>query len=261
MGAGGKMGARLIALALETPGVRVSAAIERPGHPSLGRDAGESAGVGPLGVAISHDVTASLEAGDIVIDFTTADSTRALVSRAAMSNTALVIGTTGLAPDGLDAIRQASGRIPIVFGPNMSLGMNVMFKVVADIARALGAGYDLEIVEAHHRYKKDAPSGTALKLGQVLAEATSRQLDEVGVYTRHGDIGARKPTEIGIQTIRAGDIVGDHTVLFGGLGERLEVTHSATSRDTFARGALRAAQWLSGRSPGLYDMQDVLGLR
>jgi 4-hydroxy-tetrahydrodipicolinate reductase len=139
--------------------------------------------------------------------------------------------------------------------------MNVMFKIVADVARALGPGYDLEIVEAHHRLKKDAPSGTALRLAEVLAEATTRRLDEVGVYARHGQIGARTPDEIGIQTIRAGDIVGDHTVLFGGLGERLEITHRASSRDTFARGALRAAQWLAGKSPGLYDMQDVLGLR
>jgi 4-hydroxy-tetrahydrodipicolinate reductase len=261
MGAGGKMGARLIALALETPGVRVSAAVERPGHPSLGRDTGEVAGVGPLGVAISHDVAAALAESDVVIDFTTADSTRALVSRAVTANTALVIGTTGLAPDALDAIRQASARLPIVFAPNMSVGMNVMFKVVAEMARALGAAYDIEIIEAHHRDKKDAPSGTALKLGQVVADATNRRLDEVGVYTRHGEIGARTPTEIGIQTIRAGDIVGDHTVLFGGLGERLEITHRASSRDTFARGALRASQWLFGRSPGLYDMQDVLGLK
>jgi 4-hydroxy-tetrahydrodipicolinate reductase len=143
----------------------------------------------------------------------------------------------------------------------MSLGMNVMFKIVADVARALGAGYDLEIVEAHHRLKKDAPSGTAVRLGQILAEATKHRLEEVGVYARHGDVGPRTPNEIGIQTVRAGDIVGDHTVLFGGLGERLEITHRASSRDTFARGALRAAQWLAGKSPGLYDMQDVLGLR
>src|SRR3990170_4437204 len=197
MGASGKMGARLVALATETPGLAVGAAVERTGHPSLGRDAGEASGVGPL----------------------------------------------------IEAIRSASSRIPIVFAPNMSLGMNVMFKVVADVARALGAGYDVEIVEAHHRQKKDAPSGTALKLGQVLAEATTRRLEDVGVYARHGDVGPRAAGEIGIQTVRAGDIVGDHTVLFGGLGERLEITHRASSRDTFARGALRAAQWLSGKPP------------
>ena len=174
---------------------------------------------------------------------------------------ALVIGTTGLDAAGVEAIRSASSRIPIVFAPNMSLGMNVMFKVVVDVARALGAGYDVEIIEAHHRQKKDAPSGTALALGRALADAAKHRLDEVAVYARHGDVGPRSTGEIGIQTIRAGDIVGDHTVLFGGLGERLEITHRASSRDTFARGALRAAQWLSDKPPGLYDMQDVLGLR
>jgi 4-hydroxy-tetrahydrodipicolinate reductase len=261
MGASGKMGARLVALAIETPGLAVGAAVERAGHPSLGRDAGEASGVGPLGVAIGADVRAALSAGDVVIDFTTPAATLALLPQVEAAKIALVIGTTGLDASGVEAIRSASSRIPIVFAPNMSLGMNVMFKVVADVARALGAGYDLEIVEAHHRMKKDAPSGTALKLGQVLAEATQRRLEDVGVYARHGDVGPRSTGEIGIQTIRAGDIVGDHTVLFGGLGERLEITHRASSRDTFARGALRAAQWLSDKPPGLYDMQDVLGLR
>ena len=255
------MGVRLVALAIETPGLAVGAAAERAGHPSLGRDAGEAAGAAPIGVAIGADVQAALSVGDVVIDFTTPAATLALLPQAVDAKIALVIGTTGLDASGVEAIRSASSRIPIVFAPNMSLGMNVMFKVVADVARALGAGYDLEIVEAHHRMKKDAPSGTALKLGQVLAEATKRRLEDVGVYARHGDVGPRSPGEIGIQTIRAGDIVGDHTVLFGGLGERLEITHRASSRDPFARGALRAAQWLSGKPAGLYDMQDVLGLR
>jgi len=261
MGASGKMGARLVALATETPGLAVGAAVERTGHPSLGRDAGEASGVGPLGVAIGADVRAALSAGDVVIDFTTPAATLALLPQASDAKTALVIGTTGLDARGVEAIRSASSRIPIVFAPNMSLGMNVMFKVVADVARALGAGYDLEIVEAHHRMKKDAPSGTALKLGQVLAEATNRRLEDVGVYARHGDVGPRATGEIGIQTIRAGDIVGDHTVLFAGTGERVELTHKASSRATFALGALRAAKFLADRPNGLYDMQDVLGLR
>ena len=261
MGASGKMGARLVALATETPGLAVGAAVERTGHPSLGRDAGEASGAGRLGVAIGADVRAALSAGDVAIDFTTPAATLALLPQAVDAKIALVIGTTGLDAAGVEAIRSASSRIPIVFAPNMSLGMNVLFKVVADVARALGAGYDIEIIEAHHRMKKDAPSGTALKLGQVLAEATQRRLEDVGVYARHGDVGPRAAGEIGIQTIRAGDIVGDHTVLFGGLGERLEITHRASSRDTFARGALRAAQWLSDKPPGLYDMQDVLSLR
>jgi 4-hydroxy-tetrahydrodipicolinate reductase len=261
MGAGGKMGARLIALASETPGVRVVAAVEQAGQVCLDRDAGETAGVGRLGVVISHDLAGALLAGDVVIDFTSPSATHALVPRAAAAKIALVIGTTGLSPDGVETIRRASTQIPIVYAPNMSLGMNVMFKVIADIARTLGPGYDLEVIEAHHRHKKDAPSGTALKLGQVLADAIQHRLEDVGVYARHGEIGPRTPTEIGIQSIRAGDIVGDHTVVFGGLGERLEVTHRASSRDTFARGALRAAQWVAGKPAGLYDMQDILGLK
>ncbi|MFZ5863682.1 MAG: 4-hydroxy-tetrahydrodipicolinate reductase [Nitrospirota bacterium] len=261
MGAGGKMGQRLVALATETSGLALGAAVEQAGHQSIGRDAGETAGVGRLGVVISDDVTRALSDGEVVIDFTAPVATDALVPLAVAHRRPLVIGTTGISPDGLRAIRDAATKLPIVFAPNMSLGMNVMFKIVADVARALGPGYDLEIVEAHHRLKKDAPSGTALRLAEVLAEATKRRLDEVGVYARHGQIGARTPNEIGIQTVRAGDIVGDHTVLFGGLGERLEVTHRASSRDTFARGAIRAAQWLAGKPNGLYDMQDVLGLR
>lgn len=255
------MGARLVALAADRPGLRIAAAIEVSGHPSVGRDAGEAAGSSRLGVAINADVAAALAASDVVIDFTTPTATAGLVTRATEAKIALVIGTTGLSPDVVGTIRRAATTIPIVYAPNMSLGMNVMFKVVSEMARALGVGYDLEIIEAHHRQKRDAPSGTALKLGEILAEATKRRLDEVAVYARHGEIGPRSPAAIGIQTIRAGDIVGDHTVLFGGLGERLEITHRASSRDTFAYGALRAAQWVAGKPAGLYDMQDVLGLK
>src|SRR3990170_3888442 len=191
MGASGKMGPRLVALATETPGLAVGAAVERPGHPSLGRDAGEASGVGPIGVAIGADVRAALSAGDVVIDFTTPAATLALLPQASDAKTALVIGTTGLDARGVEAIRSASSRIPIVFAPNMSLGMNVMFKVVADVARALGAGYDLEIGGAHQGMKKDAPSGAALKLGQVLADATKRPPEAAAVYARHGDVGPR----------------------------------------------------------------------
>jgi 4-hydroxy-tetrahydrodipicolinate reductase len=174
---------------------------------------------------------------------------------------AMVIGTTGLSKDDLAALREAAAVIPIMQAPNMSVGVNLLLKVLKDVARVLGDDYDIEIVEAHHRLKKDAPSGTALKMAEVIAQAVDRNLDEVGVYSRHGIIGERKKKEIGIQTVRAGDIVGDHTVLFGGLGERIEITHKASSRDTFARGALKAALWLAGKKPGLYDMQDVLGLK
>lgn len=255
------MGLRLIVLAADTPGLAITAAVERSGHPNVGRDSGEAAGIGSIGVAIRDTTVDALTAGDVVVDFSSPSSTQALIPQVVARQKAIVIGTTGLSPDAVATIREASAKIPVVFAPNMSLAMNVMFKVVADVARALGSGYDLEIVEAHHRLKKDAPSGTALRLAQILAEATERRLEDVGVYARQGDVGPRTPGEIGIQTIRAGDIVGDHTVMFGGLGERLEITHRASSRDTFARGALRAAQWLFGKPPGLYDMQDVLGLR
>ena len=174
---------------------------------------------------------------------------------------AMVLGTTGFAPPQIAEIHALASRAHLVFAPNMSVGVNLMFKVVADIARVLGEGYDVEIVEAHHRLKKDAPSGTAIKLGQVIAHALGRELEKTGVYSRHGIIGQRTDAEIGIQTVRAGDIVGEHTVLFGGMGERLEIIHRAHSRDNFARGAVRAAQWVVSQPPGLYDMQDVLGLK
>jgi 4-hydroxy-tetrahydrodipicolinate reductase len=173
----------------------------------------------------------------------------------------MVIGTTGFTKDDMKEIEPLLKRIPCVMASNMSLGVNLLLKVLQDIARTLGDDYDVEIVEAHHRLKKDAPSGTALKMAQVIADAVGRNLDEVAVYARKGLIGARTRKEIGIQTVRAGDIVGEHTVIFGGLGERIEVIHRASSRDTFARGALKAALWLSGRPAGFYDMQDVLGLR
>lgn len=173
----------------------------------------------------------------------------------------MVIGSTGFKPEQMEEIKELTRRIPCVLAPNMSVGVNVLFKVVADLARLLGDGFDVEIVETHHRFKKDAPSGTALKLAQAVAEAFHHDLDEVGVFARHGLIGERKQQEIGIQTLRGGDIVGEHTVLFAGLGERIEVTHRAHSRDNFARGAVYAAQWVIRQPPGLYDMQHVLGIR
>jgi 4-hydroxy-tetrahydrodipicolinate reductase len=173
----------------------------------------------------------------------------------------VVNGKTGFSKEELEPIKEISKNIPIVLAPNMSVGVNLLLKVLQDIARVLGDDYDIEIVEAHHRLKKDAPSGTAMKMAQVIADAVNRDLDDVAVYARKGLIGERTKKEIGIQTVRAGDIVGEHTVIFGGLGERIEITHKASSRDTFARGALKAALWISGRTSGLYDMQDVLGLK
>lgn len=173
----------------------------------------------------------------------------------------MVIGTTGFSSAQLEEVKSLVSQVPCVMSPNMSVGVNLIYKVISEMAKILGDEYDIEVIEAHHRLKKDAPSGTALKIAEVLAEAVNRDLDQVGVYARKGLIGERGKGEIGIQTIRAGDIVGDHTILFGGIGERIEVTHRASSRDTFAGGALRAARWVVQQPPGLYDMMDVLGLK
>ncbi len=261
VGAGGRMGSRLTALVKESPFMTLVGAIEGARHPALGADAGEHAGCGRLGVPITHDLAAVLDGGDVLIDFSTPPATLANLRLVVKHRRAIVVGTTGFSGQELTEFRDLARQVPCVFSPNMSVGVNVLFKVLGDIARALGEGYDIEVVEAHHRLKKDAPSGTALRLAEVLAAAMERDLAEVGVYTRKGLIGERTREEIGIQTVRAGDIVGDHTVLFGGIGERIEVTHRAHSRDAFAGGAVRAAQWVVGQRPGLYDMQDVLGLR
>ena len=253
-GAAGKMGNRIAALAGEFEGLKLAGAFERTGHPGLGK---------PVegGVKLTDGIGSIIDAVDLVIDFTTIESTKENLMAAASKGKAMVIGTTGFSADDLREMEPLMKKIPCVMASNMSLGVNLLLKVLQDIARALGDDYDIEIVEAHHRLKKDAPSGTALKMAQVIAAAVDRNLDEVGVYARHGLIGARTKKEIGIQTVRAGDIVGEHTVYFGGLGERIEITHKASSRDTFARGALKAALWLSGKPAGLYDMQDVLGLK
>lgn len=260
-GAAGRMGSRLVALLRESAELTPAGAVECKGHPSVGKDAGEVAGCGRIGVVIQDDFSAALAHGEVGIDFSTPAATLEHLRSAAQLRCPMVIGTTGLTPSQLEELRSQAKSVACVFSPNMSVGVNVIFKVIADMARALGEGYDLEVIEAHHRLKKDAPSGTALKMAEVLAKAVNRDLEQVGVYARKGLIGERKRDEIGIQTVRAGDIVGDHTVLFGGLGERVEITHRVQSRDTFARGALRAAQWVVIQPPGLYDMMDVLGLR
>lgn len=261
MGAAGRMGARLLALAQDPKlGIRVTAAVERPDYPGLGRDAGEAAGIGNLGLPLTADVGSALKSADLVIDFSHPDATLAALEHAVSEKKAAVIGTTGLSDAQLGRLKSASRTIPIVFSPNMSVGVNVVFKILADVAKVTGSDYDVEIVEVHHRHKKDAPSGTAKRMAEVLAETLKRDLNQVGVYSRHGMIGERKPDEIGIQSIRAGDVVGEHTVVFAGLGERIEVTHRAHNRDNFARGALIAAAWVAGRKPGLYSMQNVLGL-
>ncbi len=260
-GAAGRMGARLVALTKESAALTLAGAVERKGHTSIGEDAGAVAGCGHAGVRIAEDLSAVLEQGEVVIDFSAPEAGLEHLRLAAQHHRAMVLGTTGFSASDLTELRTLARHIPCVFSPNMSVGVNLLFTVIAEMAKTLGDDYDIELIEAHHRLKKDAPSGTALKLAEVLAHAVNRDLDRVGVYARKGQIGERQPGEIGIQTIRAGDIVGDHTVIFGGMGERIEVTHRAQSRDTFVRGALRAARWVVKQPPGLYDMIDVLGLR
>ncbi|MGW8222916.1 MAG: 4-hydroxy-tetrahydrodipicolinate reductase [Syntrophobacteria bacterium] len=260
-GAAGRMGGRIIHTIAATEGISLAAAFERADHPSVGSDVGEVVGLGSMGMKVAADLDAVLEAGDVIIDFTHHEASVEHLRTAAAAKKPMVIGTTGFTAEEMETIVTLAGEIPCVQAPNMSMGVNLMFKVVEDMARALGDGFDVEIIEAHHHHKKDAPSGTAVKLAQNLAAALGRELEKVGVYERHGIIGERRPEEIGIQTIRGGDIVGEHTVLFAGMGERLELTHRAHSRDNFARGGVKAAIWVVNQAPGLYDMQHVLGLK
>lgn len=258
-GAGGRMGRMLVQAVVAEAGCRLVAASEMLGNEFLNRDAGEVAGVGPLGVFIQEAADHLFGSGRVVIDFTVPQATVAHLQLARNAQTGLVIGTTGLDAHGLAAITEAAREIPIVFAPNFSVGVNLMMKIVAQVAATLGDGFDIEIIEAHHRHKVDAPSGTALGLGHAIAKATGQTLQELAVYAREGHTGARTSGSIGFATIRGGDIVGDHTVLFAGEGERFEVTHKASSRMTFARGAVKSAFWLAGKPPGLYSMSDVLG--
>jgi len=260
-GAAGRMGSRITALSKEYEGLQLAGAFERKGHKDIGKDVGMILGIGETGVLLSDGIERVIDNVDMVISFTTVEASLEQLELASSKGKAMVIGTTGFSKDALAKVAELTKKIPCVMASNMSTGVNLLLKVLQDIARVLGEGYDIEIIEAHHRMKKDAPSGTALKMAQVIADAVNRNLDEVAVYARKGIIGERKAKEIGIQTIRAGDIVGEHTVIFGGLGERIEVTHKASSRDTFARGALRAVSWVYGKPAGLYDMQDVLGLK
>lgn len=260
-GAAGRMGSRLVSLIKDSSMLSLAGAVEGKGHHGVGEDAGETAGCGKIGVPITDDLTPLLERGEVVIDFSAPEATLNHLRLVAQHRRSMVIGTTGLTPSELDELKSLTVHVPCVFSPNMSVGINLIYKVISEMAKTLGEDYDIEVIEAHHRLKKDAPSGTALKIAEVLARAVNRDLDKVGVYARKGLIGERKQQEIGVQTVRAGDIVGDHTILFGGLGERIELTHRASSRDTFARGALRAACWVVRQPPGLYDMMDVLELK
>ena len=260
LGAGGRMGRAIIRVIAETRGTVLAAAVERPGSAEAGKDAGLLAGVGELGVAITTSAPAA-GVTDVWIDFTSTSATIANINAAAAAGAAIVIGTTGLSDAQKAEIDGLAQRSPVVLAPNMSVGVNVLLKLVSDATRALGEAFDIDIVEAHHKMKRDAPSGTALRLAEAAAEGRGVPLASVACYERHGDIGPRPAGEIGIQTLRGGDVVGDHTVFFFGPEERIEITHRASSRDAFARGAVRASVWLAGRAPNLYDMRDVLGLK
>lgn len=260
-GAMGRMGSRITALSREYEDITLTGVFEKKGHKDIGKDIGHLLGIGDMGIVLEDGLDKIIDRADVIIDFTHTSSTIEHLRLASSKGKAMVIGTTGFGKEELEEIRILAENIPCVMAPNMSVGVNLLLKVLRDIAIVLGDEYDIEIIEAHHRLKKDAPSGTAMKMAQVIASTLNRNLDDVAIYARKGMIGERTKREIGIQTIRAGDIVGEHTVLFGGLGERIEITHKASSRDTFARGALRAAIWVNGKAPGLYDMQDVLELR
>lgn len=259
-GASGRMGRTLIEAVLNAEDMRLAAAFDLPGNSLVGRDAGESLGRAS-GVAVGDDAVLAIGAAQCLIDFTRPTGTLSHLVHCRSKGAAMVVGTTGFDAAGKREIEAAAKDIPIVFAPNMSVGVNLVFRLLDVAARVLGEGYDVEIIEAHHRHKVDAPSGTALRMGEVIAGAMGRDLAQCAVYGREGVTGERSPTAIGFATVRGGDIVGDHTVLFAGTGERIEISHKSASRMTYALGSLRAARFLASRQCGLFDMQDVLGLR
>lgn len=261
MGAAGRMGKTLIEAVQQTPGAGLTAAVDRPDSTLVGADAGELAALGRIGVPLSGDLDRVVEEFDVLIDFTHPTVTLKNLAFCRKHGKAMIIGTTGFSVEEKQLLAEAGKDIPIVFAANFSVGVNLCLKLLDTAARVLGDDVDIEIMEAHHRHKVDAPSGTAVRMGEVIADALGRDLKKVAVYGREGQTGARERETIGFATVRAGDIVGDHTVLFAADGERVEITHKASSRMTFAKGAVRAALWLDGREPCLYDMQDVLDLR
>jgi 4-hydroxy-tetrahydrodipicolinate reductase len=260
VGAAGRMGKTLVQAIAEAPHMRLTLATERPESGLLGADVGELAGIGRNGVILNPELAPLFDSFDVLIDFTAPAATLVHAELCRAAGKRLVIGTTGLSPEDKGRIAQAAEQIAIVMAPNMSVGVNLCFRLLDLAARVMGEDADIEILEAHHRHKVDAPSGTALRMGEVVAAALGRDLQRVAVYSRQGHTGQRSPDSIGFATLRAGDLVGEHTVLFASTGERVEISHKASSRMTFARGALRAARWVMGPEHGLYDMQDVLGL-
>ncbi|MXS85987.1 4-hydroxy-tetrahydrodipicolinate reductase [Nitrosomonas sp. HPC101] len=259
-GSTGRMGRTIMETIAEAQDLRLSAALEQPDSPYLSQDAGRLTGT-PGKVTIRSDYAAALTGSDVLIDFTRPAGTLAHLAVCRQSGIRMVIGTTGFSAEEKETIRDAAKDIAIVLAPNMSVGVNILFRLLEVAAQALPDGYDVEIIEAHHRHKVDAPSGTALRMGEIIAQAQQKNLEQVAIYGREGNTGERAADTIGFSTIRGGDIVGDHTALFAGIGERLEITHKANSRKTFAAGALHAARFLATRQSGLFDMQDVLGLR
>ena len=257
-GACGRMGKMIINGVSQAEDMQLVGAIEMPNHPQLGQDAGEIAGVGNLGVVVSSDLPAIIDNGDVIIEFTSPDATLEHLQNVVDADKAMVIATTGYADAEMRKLRELASKIRCVMSPNFSVGISMLLKVVQDVALVLGDDFDIEVIEAHHNMKKDAPSGTAIRLAEVLAEATHRDLNQVGTYGRHGMVGERPRSEIGVHAIRGGDIVGDHTVLFAGTGERIEITHRAQSRETFARGALRTARWVVTAPRGLYNFTEFL---
>jgi len=260
-GAAGRMGRRLIEACTNETNTTLTVAFERPDSTLIGSDAGELAGMNRLGVSILADLEAVINNFDVLIDFTAPEATLKHLAACRAAHKRMVIGTTGISPSQCKIIEEAAQDIAIIFAPNMSVGVNLTFKLLEIAAKVLGDNVDIEVIEAHHRHKADAPSGTALRMGEIVANTLGRDLSECAVYGRQGKTGERDRHTIGFETIRAGDIVGEHTVMFADVGERVEITHKASSRMTFANGAIRAAQWIMQKENGLFDMQDVLGLR
>ncbi len=259
-GATGRMGKMLIEAVLNSTDAQLVGALEHASCPQLGEDAGAFLGK-KTGVVITADIAQALSGAEFLIDFTRPEGTMAYLAVAEKTATKMIIGTTGLSSEQIANLNKASEKLAIVFAPNMSVGVNVTFKLLEIAAKMLNQGYDIEIIEAHHRHKVDAPSGTALKMGEVIADALDKKLDDIAVYAREGHTGERKEGSIGFSAIRGGDIVGDHTVLFAGDGERIEISHKSSSRQSYAQGSLRAVRFLQNQNFGLFDMQDVLGLR
>ena len=259
-GAAGRMGKLLVSLVQDHPETRLVGAVEAPRHPAIGKDAGEVASLGRIGVTVTDDYSAVAAPNNVTLDFTVAEAALEHLRTAVTRGAAIVIGTTGFSAEQRAEAEKIAPKTRALIAPNMSVGVNVLLKVVADVARILQDGFDPEIIEIHHRFKVDAPSGTALALGKAIAEAQGKDLEKQGRFGRHGITGQRTNDEIGIMALRGGDAVGDHTVIFAGFAERLELTHRAQSRECLARGALRAALWLPSQPPGLYSIKDVLGL-